>query len=361
MNKDRNRNNLRIGYVPYISTFSAPGDRRRFVHYARTRNLDFEIADPKKKYDLVVLSENADLSVWHRYEHGRLVYDLIDAYLAIPKTNLKGLLRGTAKFVTRQSRYLQVNHWGAVARICQRADAVVCTTLEQQKDISQFNPNVHIVLDVHTSVIQSVKTDYAAHKPFRIVWEGLPQTIHSLNELEPVFKDLQKRHDLELHLVTDLDYYKYLRRYGKSNIKDTVKGVLPNITIHQWDEANCAQRISSCDLAVIPLALNDPFAAGKPENKLLFFWRLAMPVVTSGTPAYARAMQMSGVNTSCTTQDEWFDQLERLIMDEALRRRVGLLGRDFVEREVTEETLLSRWDHVFLSIGFDFQRDFIHE
>ena len=54
---------LRIGYVPYSQSFEKPGDKRRFVHYAKSRNIPFEIVDPKKSYDLIVLSQVADLSV----------------------------------------------------------------------------------------------------------------------------------------------------------------------------------------------------------------------------------------------------------------------------------------------------------
>ena len=46
---------LRIGYVPYTPSLDKPGDRRRFVHYARRRNLSFEIADPAQDYDVVIL------------------------------------------------------------------------------------------------------------------------------------------------------------------------------------------------------------------------------------------------------------------------------------------------------------------
>jgi hypothetical protein len=71
----------------------------------RKRKLNFEIADPERSYDVVVLSERADVSVWGAYRKGKLVYDLIDSYLAIPEIT-SGRLRGLAKFVSRQSRYL---------------------------------------------------------------------------------------------------------------------------------------------------------------------------------------------------------------------------------------------------------------
>jgi len=37
---------------------------------------------------------------------------------------------------------------------------------------------------------------------------------------------------------------------------------------------------------VIPAVLGEPMFAGKPENKLLLFWRMGMPVITSSTAAY---------------------------------------------------------------------------
>jgi glycosyltransferase involved in cell wall biosynthesis len=351
----------RIGYVPYSSTLERPGDRRRFVQYARRRNLDFEIADPDKQYDLVVLSECADISVWGRYPHGKIVYDLIDSYLAIPRSDLKGLLRGTAKFLSRQSRYFQFDHWKALAAMCRRADAVICSTEEQSKDIARYNTNVHIVLDIHSSVTHRVKTDFSAHQPFRLVWEGLPQTMGSLNQIKPTLDILRKRHPLALHLVTDPEHYRYLGRYGKANTLDVARGILPDVQLHEWKASDCADIICSCDLAVIPIPLDDPFAAGKPENKLLLLWRLGMPVVTSATPAYTRAMALAGLNLACIGQDQWIEAIERLICEEGERREAGTKGRAYAEEEVSEERLLARWDQVFSSIGFNFGSDLAHE
>lgn len=351
----------RIGYVPYSNTLERPGDLRRFVCYAHKRNLDFEIAKPDREYDLVVLSECADISVWSRYPRGKLVYDLIDSYLAIPRTDIKGLLRGTAKFLSRQSRHFQFDHWKAVAAMCRRADAVVCSTEEQSRDIARHNTNVHIVLDIHSSITHRVKTDYAAHRPFRLVWEGLPHTMGSILQIKPTLECLRKRHSLELHLVTDAEYFRYLGRYGKTNTLEVARKILPDIQLHEWMENDCADIICSCDLAVIPIPLHDPFAAGKPENKLLLFWRLGMPVVVSATPAYTRAMSLAGVNLACTGQDQWMKTLERLICDEVERRKAGMQGRAYAEQEVSEERLLARWDRVFSSIGFNFGTESAHE
>lgn len=345
--------NISIGYVPYSNTFERPGDKRRFVHYAKQKKLRFEIADPQKKYDLVVLSECADLSVWSRYPHGKVVYDLIDSYLAIPKTNLKGLLRGAAKFASRQSLHLKLNHWQAIADMCRRADAVICSTEEQKQAIEAYCSNVHIILDAHSSVIQTTKQNYAATEPFRLVWEGLPQTLGSFTQIKPALEALRNKYPLELHLVTDPNYYRYLGLYGKTDTLTLARKFFPDIQLHPWNTETCAKILCACDLAVLPLSLDDPFIYGKPENKLFLFWRLGIPTLASATPAYARAMQSAGLNDTCAHADEWLKSLERLILDETARRENGLRGKAFVEREHNEEKLLARWDALFASLGFN--------
>lgn len=341
---------LRIGYVPISRSLSAPGDRRRFVHYAQRRGLRFEIADPEKEYDLVVLSQLADLSVWSRNSKTKLVYDLIDSYLAIPRTDIKGRLRGLAKFVSRQSRYLQLDHWRAIESMCRRADAVVCSTEEQQRDIAQFCANVHIILDAHSSVTQTVKHNYAACRPFRLVWEGLPHTLRSLELIRPVLAELQRKYPIELHLLTDLDVYRYLGRYWKSSTLEAARRIFPDVRLHEWKENDVAEIICSCDLAIIPLALTDPFAAGKPENKLLLFWRMGMPTITSATPAYKRAMAKAGLSMDCHDKNEWLDSLEKYITDETARRTAGVAGRALAESAYSEEIILQKWDKLLNSL-----------
>jgi hypothetical protein len=341
----------RIGYVPCSRMLDSPGDRRRFVYYANKRGIQFEIADPNKQYDVVVLSALADISVWSRYPKAKLVYDLVDSYLAIPRTDLKGRLRGLFKFLLRQSRYLQIDHWKAIGAMCARADAVVCSTEEQRRDILKYGNNVHIILDAHMGVTRRVKTKYNAARPFRLVWEGLPQNLGSLKLIRPVLDQLSRRYPLEMHVVTDREYFQYMGKYGKTSALEMARRILPDMHFHEWKEVDCAEIICSCDLAIIPLTLTDPFAAGKPENKLLLFWRMAVPVVTSASPAYLRAMNAAGIDLAAKDEADWMAKLEYLIGDKDARHEAGKLGKAYVDREFSEASLLLRWDAVFASLG----------
>lgn len=343
---------LRIGYVPLSRNLDRPGDRRRFVYYAKSRNLSFEIAKPDGKYDVVVVSQSADLSIWSEYDKGgaKIVYDFIDSYLAVPRNSIKGRLRGLAKYLSGQSRHPRLDHWKALESMCARADAVICTTQEQARDISPFCSNVHLILDVHSMVARTCKTDYQAGEVFNLVWEGIADNVYAFNHLRNVLAKLQARHKIALHLITDLEFRRYLGLYGKTQTSHLAHGLCDRVYLYEWNEQMCANIICASDLAVIPIDLSDPLVRGKPENKLMLFWRMGVPTVTSATPAYERAMAKAGLRMACHDEIEWFDTLEKYMTDEAARRSAGLAGKSLAASDYGEEVILRKWDKLFSSI-----------
>lgn len=345
----------RIGYVPYSNTLEKPGDRRRFVAYARARNLPFELALPEERYDIVVLTEAADISIWSDYPHGKVVYDLIDSYLAIPRTNVKHWLRGTVWYALGRHCRLRFDLWAAIQDMCRRADAVVCTTHEQWGEIQRYCSNVHIILDVHTSVVTKAKEDYRCGEPFNLVWEGLPSNITQLKQIRDVLRGINKRSPLVLHVVTDPDQPRFLGNFGRVKSLELASAFFDSVQFHPWAEATWSETIRNCDLAVIPIDLTDPLVTGKPENKLLLLWRLGMPVVTSATPAYLRAMRDAGLEgLACRNKEEWEITLESIMGDESSRRKAGMSGRMYAETRFSKEVMFSKWDTVFASLGFNF-------
>lgn len=343
---------LRIGYVPYTNNLDRPGDRRRFCFYAKENNIKFEIADINENYDLVVVTEQGDISSWERYHGGnsKIIYDFIDSYLAIPFYNIKSILRGTAKYCAGQYQYLHLFHRRLLEKMCSASDAVICTTEEQYNLIKSLNENAHIILDFHDDDIKSIKPDYECGKTFNIVWEGLPQNVEQLSILASVLNRLSDKYDIALHLVTDLQYGKFMGKYYKKNVLDVVKKIYNKTYVHEWNNSTCSSIIAACDLAIIPIDLTDPFAKGKPENKLLFFWRIGMPTITSASPAYSRAMNKAGLNMTCNSEDDWLVLIEEYINNKTLREKAGLKGREVAALGYSKEIMLEQWDKVFRSV-----------
>jgi hypothetical protein len=345
----------RIGYDPYSPACDLPGDRRRFAFYAGARGLSYDVVDDvSAAHDLVVVSATADITRWAGADGSvKIVYDLIDSYLALPRWAPKNLGRGITKRLSGETRRLAWDYRGAIEAMCRRADAVACSTEEQRAAISAYCPNVHIVLDHHGPEARLRKDSYEAHRPFRLVWEGLPYTLPAFAELRTALERVGRSHEIELQLVTDLEFRRYARRFGRWRTEEFARRYVERPRLHEWRVETLAETVTSCDLAVIPALLDDPMFAGKPENKLLLFWRMAMPALTSATPAYSRAMDAAGLDMTCADGADWERQIERFIADREARAEAGRRGAQFTDEQHSDARLLERWDALFRSVGFE--------
>lgn len=342
---------VRFGYVPYADDLSNPGDRRRFVYWARDRGVNWEPYRPAGRYDVVMLAGTADLSAWRDARTGgpKVVYELIDSYLDAP-ASLKSRLRGIAKYAAGELRRPIADYRAAIERTCTAADAVVCSTPEQRTQLLALNPNVHEILDAHVDLVQRPKADFSIGDVANVVWEGLPYTLDDMEVAAPALRRIARRQPLALHVVTDLEYQRYTRRFVRARTADVVHRLLPRAYLYEWNEQLLAPLVVACDLAVIPLDLSDPFARAKPENKLLLFWRMGMPTLTSATPAYVRTMAAAGQDLTCETTEDWELGVEALLEDEDRRRDAGTGGRCFVETNHSSDRTLERWDELFESV-----------
>jgi glycosyltransferase involved in cell wall biosynthesis len=357
-----NFSGLRIGFVPFSRSAQHPFDSRNFLYYANKRDVKFEIVEPGREYDIIVLTPQADLTVWSRYAESKakIIYMSVDSYLSVPRFDIKGALRGLAKYVSREHKYLRMNYSRAIKDMCGRADAVVCTTLEQKRDILGYCKNVHIILDCHFKAVRDVKTDYSIGTPVNLVWEGLPDNMPGLAQLNEVLAQLRKKHPISLHIITDLEHKKYMNKiWTKSTVQEArslfgdvhhLFNIDSPVCLYQWNIGMFSRIVTNCDLAVIPLDPQSPLALGKPENKLVLFWRMGMPTIVTASPAYVRAMEKCGLDLYCRDRADWQDKLERLIVDYAARKTAGTLGKQCADSVYGEEVYLEQWDRLFQSV-----------
>ncbi len=348
-----NLQELKIGYVPLTEDLSGPGDRRRFVSYANDRKLNFEVADSRKSYDVVYLTYMANNAEWMAYKkkHGsrvKLIYELVDSYMA-EQPSVKSRLRGLAKFFTGKSDKLYLDYRKSIAEVCRISDAVVCSTLEQLKTLQAFNQNVHLSLDVFDDDISATKDNFGVAEKLKLVWEGQPYTISNLLAIKDVLNELHD--EIELHLVTDVAYFRYSKKYFKRKTLDILKDLTCEIVLHPWEKATFSKHVCECDLAIIPIDLKNPLATGKPENKLVLFWMSQMPVITSPTPAYSRVMQKSGINMCAGNLNEWKTQI-RHWKDKAKGERAQIAdqAKRFSQHAFSREKLYHDWDNLLVSV-----------
>jgi glycosyltransferase involved in cell wall biosynthesis len=343
---------MKVGYVPYSRDLTQPGDRRRFPYYAERRGMSFELADPSEDYDVVVVTPRTDLVAWSHYRPGRakLVFDIVDSYLEIPRTDPKAILRGPAKFVAGQSRTPFFSYRRAIERILERADAATCATPEQAETFARFCPNGHAILDFQSSLVGTVKSDYRAGSPFNLVWEGLGENARWFSEISRPLAEVARHRPLVLHLITTPEFKQVMQRFWTRDTARVAARSFDRVQVHPWSTEAVSKVATASDLAVIPLPLDRPMERAKPESKLIIFWRMGVPTLTSSTPAYERVMAGAGQDLHCSTEAEWTDLLLRLTDDQDARERAAASGRAYAEREYSDERLIEAWDRVFESL-----------
>jgi glycosyltransferase involved in cell wall biosynthesis len=340
----------RVAYAGYSPSLSGPGDRRRFVHYARKREVAFD--REAAGADVVVVNALSDLSYWSRVGRGapRLVFELIDSYLEADPLEPRAVLRGLSKFALRQHRRPELIYSRALERMLLRADAVVCATPEQRARMLAFNSNVHPILDFHFEQT-AVKESYATGTELKLVWEGLPGNLVTFGVLAPVLRELARERAFKLVLITDPTYRMVNGPFPPRPTRKLIDRYLWGLPVElvPWSSEALVKVAPSSDLAVIPIH-DSPMARAKPENKLLMLWRMGLPVLTSDTPAYARSMKGAGLAMALSSADEWAEALRSLAEDEPARRLAGLKGLAYAKEVADEDRLLAQWDALFASL-----------
>jgi hypothetical protein len=342
----------RIGWSSYSADFSAPGDRRRFAVYARERGLEYEQARIDRPYDLVLITHHSDLPTWidrKRREGDRLklVFELIDSYLSEPST-LRRILKGPLRFATGVDSSISFDFTKTLTEACSVADAVICATPEQQQAVLPFNRSAFISFDWFDDEIGEPKAEYQAGPKLNLVWEGQSSTVRHLHLIRDVLSGFAGR--VQLHVVSDPLVPRALGRF-RFPIHRALEGL--SYEFRPWRRDTFAQDVKAADVAVIPIDPHDAFALGKPENKLIMFWKMGMPVLVSSTPAYDRAMSGAGLDLTCRNESDWRTKLQGLLDASAgERREIGRSGRRYAEQDYSIGQFMKPFDDAFASVGF---------
>jgi hypothetical protein len=346
---------LRIGYSPISAGLTAPGDRRRVAYWAKSRN-HYLTTNLDERLDLIIASVNSDFNAGAFVSTGKpLIFDLVDAYLS-PSSNLNDCIRGTAKFVFGDiSRPLKpFSH--SIGDFCARANAVICSSQEQELLIQKYNSNTHIILDSHHEIpfLAPRESKSIKNGGSEILWEGQAATLNGLKQVKQALEKLKSSENISLNLVTDQKLYRLLGRFLPKNTEALVARELPllkeAVRIYPWSVDNLVFKAKSSNVAIIPIDLRVPMNNLKPENRLLIMWRLGLPCLTSPSPAYIRVSNGAGVDAICEDENDWLVKIQRLITDANYSENQVRLGQLYLKKYHSENSLLKKWDNVVESV-----------
>jgi glycosyltransferase involved in cell wall biosynthesis len=148
-------------------------------------------------------------------------------------------------------------------------------------------------------------------------------------EAADALHEIMDRHpDVELHIVGPLHPDDPLA------LPDTLKafeGRIKHLPLVKWEKWLTV--LNTFDINISPLESSNPFCLAKSEIKYTEAALLAIPTVASRTKAFEHAVCENQTGYLATNTKEWINALDRMVINPALRQRLGEAARtDVLER-----------------------------
>jgi glycosyltransferase involved in cell wall biosynthesis len=290
-----------LQYLPYLRE---RGIEAEVTPYPRTLRENWMFFKSLPGYDIAFLQRKRLTGMRLRLlkrRANRIVYDFDDSVMYRNSTADNPISR------SRRRRF---------ARMLKASHGVIAGNEFLKKEALKYNHNVEVIpspIDIERYPPKS----YDSRKEGLILgWIGDHGSIHYLENMRPVFDALSKKYDhLRLKIVCDT--------FFDCNRMEVIK--------KQWSSQDEVQDLQSFDIGLMPL-MDDPWSWGKCGLKIIQYQGVGVPVVC--TPVgINRDLIKDGENGFWAMgQEEWIEKLSILIDDGSLRRKMGLRGREKVER-----------------------------
>jgi len=337
-----------IGYLPYTYKLSSPGDRRRFVWFCKEKKINYEIANLKKRYQIIYAVYGNNLSQLLEYKKvfpkTKIIFEIVDAYLE-EKNFLIIYSRGLIRFLLGKEKILYLNYNNLLRKIISISEVVVCSTNYQKSYLKNLNKNTVISLDYieddFSKIIAKVKPQT---NKIHIFWEGKIYSLKHLKILNNFSRKLREK--IHIHILTDLSA-EIIPNLYHLKAKNISRSFRFSFTIYQWDKKLVKKISNLCQMGIIPILENDKVAQSKPENKLILMWTLGLPVFTSPTKAYSFAMGKLNKKYICKDIKSWEKNLINFLKKSSYEKE-----KDFAEiqnillKNYSKDKYLKVWERI---------------
>ena len=225
-----------------------------------------------------------------------IVYD-IDDLVYLPKPGSRDPLptlvdrRGKIEYLMRTARHV-----------------IVCTP-HLETEARRLNPRVTRISSTIDTARYVARTTYGATRVC-LGWSGSFSTSPYLHRLDGVLRTLQRRYQVSIRVIGDPDFR------------------IPGVTVdaRPWRASTEVTDLLAIDVGLYPLTKQE-WDLGKSGLKALQYMALGIPTVLTPFGANLEIVSHDVDGLFADTEDEWLAALTRLIVDPALRERLGRAGR----------------------------------
>lgn len=168
----------------------------------------------------------------------------------------------------------------------------------------------HLLVQAQIDGVHNLSTDSTI-----IGWTGSHSTLKYLEALEPVLKKLEdQHHGIAFLVIADKPPQLHLKK----------------MVFRKWSKETEISDLMLADIGIMPLS-DDAWSKGKCGFKVLQYMALEIPCLASPVGVNTTIIQHGVNGFLCNSEDDWLTYFNQLIMNTAIRRKIGENGRTTVE------------------------------
>ena len=223
---------------------------------------------------------------------------------------------------------------GKTATLCRLSSLVVAGNKYLAAYARKHNPRVVVVpTSIDTDLYAPLEREDRSGR-VTIGWTGSATSLAYLETFAPVLRELLRRRDVAIRV--------------QSNRRPSLPGV--PVVWQPWSPDTEIQEIRRYDIGIKPMP-DDPWARGKCPMKELQYMALGVPAVCSAVGTSIEVIRDGENGFLATNGDQWLEHLTRLVDDAALRRMIGLAGRQTVEEHYSTRKCASLFAEALRSVA----------
>jgi glycosyltransferase involved in cell wall biosynthesis len=245
-----------------------------------------------------------------------------------------------------------------VRTLCRAAAGVIVSTPFLKDRFSRLNPRVHVVpnaLDERLFFADTVMAPRGSGEKLVVGFMGtLTHEADLMLVVQPLLA-LLRRHagDIEFQIVGAVSDRSWLRVFDGLPV---AKLEVPPESVEYPAFIGWMRRNLSWDIAIAPLA-DSPLNRGKSDIKFLDYSALGLPGVYSAVPPYLETVRQGETGILVANSPaEWYEALETLVRDPALRSSIATRSQEYVRSQRTLEHCATAWREAVLAILADYRR-----
>ena len=254
-------------------------------------------------YDCVLLHKkalNCLNAIWLKKFSNKIIYDFDDAIM----------------FDAAKPDKPSHKRQKAFQRTINLADMIIAGNSYLAEQAMKFNESVKILPTALNVRNYDIEVEPRRDDIVRLVWIGSKSTLRYLLEIKPALEEIGSRYNnVVLRIICD--YF-----FDLNNMK---------VEKRLWSMKTQVADLVSSDIGLAPLPDNS-FTRGKCGFKILQYAAAGLPVVASPVGVNSEYVKdgVNGFYASNTLQ--WIDRTTHLIENAEQRKRMGALGREYVEK-----------------------------